>query len=250
MPRKGSSSVIAIGNRGARLSGKRILFAHQSVGADIVRGLVDLRENIPGTPFRVVESRIPDALSEPGFCHCRIGRNTDPASKVAEFERLMEAGFGEITDVAFLKFCYADMATGVDIEAVFRLYGETLTRLKEKFPGVVFLHVTVPVVRESGTARAIFQKLAGRSDRRKEENAATGRFNELMNTEYGGSGALFDLASIESGINPGELDVPAAPRRLAGPLLASYTNDGFHLNANGRKIVADALLSTLSRLAG
>jgi len=250
MPDEGPSFRVPFGSMYGRLAEKRILFAHQSVGAEIVRGVLDIRENRAGTVFRVVESRIPDALSAPGLCHCRIGRNADPASKISDFERLMDAGFGETTDLAFLKLCYVDMATGVDIEDVFRLYRESFTRLTGKFPDVVFLHVTVPVVRESGTARAILQKLAMRTDRRREDNASRGRFSELMIHEYGVSGTVFDLASIESGIGSGELQDSSNLRRLAGPLMASYTYDGFHLNVKGRKIVADALLSTLSRFAG
>lgn len=231
-----------------RLSGKRILFGHQSVGADIVRGMVELREDCPGTPFRIFESRDPETLSNRGFCHCRIGKNADPGSKFSDFGRLMDAGFGKFTDIACLKLCYVDITAGTDIESVFRSYKESVIRLKRKYPGVAFLHVTVPVVRESGNPSGILRKIIGKGDGGKEDNAARGRFNELLHNEFGGFGAVFDLASFESGIVHGGSDAPSPQRRFAGPLSPSYTDDGFHLNAKGRKAAAEVLVADLSRL--
>src|SRR5215212_2127264 len=64
---------------------RRIFFGHQSVGADLLNGLVRVvRES--GVPLRISEWSTPDALDSPGLVHTLIGRNEDPDSKIRHFE--------------------------------------------------------------------------------------------------------------------------------------------------------------------
>jgi hypothetical protein len=129
---------------------------------------------------------------------------------------------------------------------VYRMYREMVIRLKRKYPRVKLLHVTVPVVRDYGRTIGILRKIAGRTNGRKEDNDARGRFSAWIDKEYGGDGSVFDLASWESGVIPGGMVVPASLKRFGGPLLPEYTDDGSHLNAKGRKVVAKGLIATLT----
>jgi len=214
------------------LASRRIFFGHQSIGADIVRGLEEIRRESPGIPFRLIETRDPDALSSPGFCHCRIGRNTDPESKICDFDALLNEGFGERLDIALFKFCYVDIHRKSDIERIFRIYAEAMSRLKKTFRLVTFVHVTVPVVRDPGMAGGFLRRVLGGSQGRSADNAARGRFNETVARRYAGSEPVFDLASIESGL-----------------LASEFADDGSHLNTKGCSVVAEALMTFLSAVA-
>ncbi len=211
--------------------------------------MADLRTERAGKPLRVIESRDPEALLAPGLCHFRIGRNTDPESKISDFETVMMTGFGERADIAFFKFCYVDIDARSDVARIFRAYSDAMSRLRERYKPVRFVHVTVPVVAECNGGIAAIRRLLGKSGGQREDNAARGRFNEMVAQEYLGSEAVFDLASIEAGPLPRNRGSAPSARRPTGPLAAGFTDDGCHLNGTGRRVVADALLTFLSNLA-
>jgi len=53
---------------------------------------------------------------------------------------------GSHVDIAFMKFCYVDGEAGTDIDSIFSAYRDTLARPEADFPGVIFVHMIVPLV--------------------------------------------------------------------------------------------------------
>src|SRR5262249_31086158 len=128
-----------------REPGVMIYFAHQSVGADIMRGVADIarergldldvREGAPGTA---------DA-GERAFVHGPVGRNRDPRGKTDDFARRIDQAAPGTVEIAFHKYCYADIEHGTDLDAVLAHYADVMAGLRARHADVVFAHVTVPL---------------------------------------------------------------------------------------------------------
>jgi len=230
------------------LAAKRIWFGHQSVGDDIMAGVRDLAAADPRLGVRVAAGG--DALAGGGgvFAHERIGRNGDPGLKTDEFARRLEGPLRGRVDVAFHKYCYADIGEGTDVAAVFEHYRRTMDRLRAEFPAVVFVHVTTPLVRVQSGPRALLKRLLGRSPGRYPANLSRERFNQRMRETYAGREPVFDLAAIESTRPDGRREIVRFGAGSAPALVPAYTTDGSHLNEAGRRRVAGALLAFLARL--
>ena len=91
------------------LSKKRIYFGHQSVGFNIVDGLLALEKANPEIGLTIKETRDPAQITSGVFAHGRVGQNQAPSSKIRDFTTTLEGGLGENVDVAFFKFCYVDL---------------------------------------------------------------------------------------------------------------------------------------------
>ena len=232
------------------LGTKRVFFGHQSVGANIMEGVADVLRDEPRIGLRVAGGE--GALAGGGgvFAHGPIGRNGDPGLKTDEFARLIEGPLRGKVDVAFHKYCYVDISETTDVPAVFGHYQKTMARLRAEFPGVVFVHVTTPLVRvQSGSGpRAMLRRLLGRGPGRHEGNVARERFNDLMRDAYRGREPLFDLAAIESTYPDGRREATRFGGRSAYALVPAYTTDNSHLNEVGRRRVAEELLVFLAQL--
>ena len=207
------------------LATKRLFFGHQSVGDNIMEGVGDI------------------VRAEP-----RIGRNGDPGLKTDEFARLIEGPLRGKVDIAFHKYCYADLSETTDIPAVFDHYQKTMARLRAEFPEVVFVHLTTPLVRVQSGPKAALKLLLGRSPGRYGGNFARERFNDLMRDAYRGREPLFDLAAIESTRPDGRREAIRSGSRSGYALVPAYTTDNSHLNEVGRRRVAEELLVFLARL--
>jgi hypothetical protein len=230
------------------LGTKRLFFGHQSVGENIMEGVAEaVREN-PRIGLRVARGEA--ALDGGGgvFAHARIGRNGYPGLKTDEFARLMEGPLRGKVDLAFHKYCYADIAETTDVAAVFDHYQKTMARLRAEFPGVVFVHVTTPLVRVQSGPKAALKRLLGRSPGRYGANFARERFNDLMRTAYRGREPVFDLAAIESTRPAGGRETIRSGSQSGYALVPAYTTDNSHLNERGRRRVAEELLVFLARL--
>ncbi len=66
-----------------RLSQLRIFFGHQSVGYNIVDGMTDVMNEHAETDLNVAETCEPLRFAKPVLAHARVGRNTDPLSRMA-----------------------------------------------------------------------------------------------------------------------------------------------------------------------
>jgi hypothetical protein len=230
------------------LATKRIFFGHQSVGANIMEGVADVVRDEPRIGLRVAGGE--GALDGAGgiFAHGPVGRNGDPGLKTDDFARRIEGQFRGKVDVAFHKYCYVDVTGTTDVAAVFDHYRKTMARLRDEFPGVVFVHVTTPLVRVGSGPRAALKRLLGRDPGRYGDNFARERFNDLMRSAYLGKEPLFDLAAIESTRPDGRRETIRSGERSGHALVAAYTTDNAHLNEVGRRRVAEELLVFLARL--
>ena len=238
--------------RWKRLAQLRIFFGHQSVGYNIVDGITDVMNQHAEIDLNVVETSEPQRCAKPVFAHARVGRNTDPLSKIRAFREVLEAGAGDIVDVAFFKFCYVDIVRDSDPKDIFDSYDATLKGLKNLYPRTKFLHVTVPIrsVPSStlGGLKQTFKSLLGKPGVL-DNNVVRAQYNKLLTDAYGETEPLFDLAVAES-MNPhgSRCYAGKGPRRVC-VMANENTDDGGHLSFVGRKSVAEKLLVTLSEIA-
>lgn len=225
--------------------GKRIYFGHQSVGADIVDGLKDLSSASNGNGWNIVA--FPDSPIVPGpfLAHSFVGKNGDPEGKCDAFSAHVEKLLADSVDIAILKFCYADIRHDRDIDRMFDYYRQTMDTLKQKFPHVTFVHVTVPATSRSSWWKRFGRSLLGKDDEWDMGSVRRFEFNRKL-TEYYGQEPIFDLAEVESTNPDGTKEEFAYRGKRALELVGDYTYDGGHLNEMGRRRVARALIHTLA----
>jgi hypothetical protein len=244
----------------AVLSGVRIFFGHQSVGDNILQGVVELLvhqpgamtiETLTGTPSPSARAGMAaraarSATHEPAaLIHAKIGRNEDPSSKCDDFRRIIDQELAGPVDVALLKFCYIDIHPGTDVEALATTYGSCLDGLAQRHPKTVFLPVTVPLRQTPSGPGVWARQLLGRTDQTKVANARRYAFNQQLRMRYAGQ-PMFDLAATEATRANGSRETFALAGATGESLRAAYTDDGGHLNAAGRSAAAIELLHALA----
>ncbi len=206
-----------------RLSRLRLFFGHQSVGMNLLDGVKGL-DGARGTAFRVVETTDPAALVPGTLAHFFAPENGDPERKLASFEAALDSGIGEVADVALLKFCYVDFGSSTDAAALFAKYQAMVARQRGRHPGLVFVHVTVPLTTVQGGLKGLVKRALGRVPAGVAENAKRQEYSDLVRRAYGGKEPIFDLARFEStdsgrrsgiGFGRGAAGSPAV-RRLHG----------------------------------
>ena len=78
----------------AAIADSAVFFGHQSVGRNILDGVSAVYAAEGLEPPVIVESgSAPSA--EAAFAHARVGKNTDPLSKMADFAGLLRSGYGQ-----------------------------------------------------------------------------------------------------------------------------------------------------------
>jgi hypothetical protein len=231
-----------------KLCHKKIFFAHQSVGYNIVEGIGEVAATCPETSLNLRETREPADFDQSIFAHTRVGNNTDAIGKINDFTGLITDKIGSVLDIAFLKLCYVDVTAASDIQAVFDAYRSAVVKIVAIHPDLTVVHWTVPLTVSRITWKTKVKKILGKRLWECEDNIKRFRFNELIRDHYAESQPVFDLARIESGI----IEDQQTSFHLSGvkveTLYPGYTNDGGHLNAIGRKVVAEQLLLFLSAL--
>ena len=95
----------------------RILFGHQSVGMDLLRGIHSL--SVSAT-ISDIDTGSPSNKGY-GIFHFRIGENGDPYSKIDEFAAHIQSRETR-WDVAAMKLCYVDIDRHTDVDEVFEHY--------------------------------------------------------------------------------------------------------------------------------
>ena len=145
-----------------------------------------------------------------------------------------------------------DITRGVDPNAILDSYCDAVETLKTRFPDVCFMHVTVPLCAPPQTAKGILKtnvkRVLGRSTVL-DDNRVRARYNELLRERYSDKEPLFDLARYEA-LGPDGLEHYGLWKGQQVPILVeSYTDDGGHLNAVGRRHVAEQLLIELLEVA-
>jgi hypothetical protein len=229
------------------LAKQRIYFGHQSVGFDLLAGVRDVAAAHARIELRVVEGKDAARLDGPVLLHSRIGMNEQPRTKIDDFVRTIEGGLGERLDIAAMKLCYIDFDPDTDVQQLFEHYRAAIARLRERYPRLAVVHVTVPLKQVGTGPRAQLKALLGRPNPGIAANRKRAEFSRLLAAEY--PGAVFDLAEIESTAADGRRLRVSFGGEAAPALLPEYTNDGGHLNERGRTRAAGQFLVFLAAAA-
>ena len=230
------------------LSQKKIYFGHQSVGFNIVDGIKDVMKDHPEIKLNIVESADATDLKVGTFEHSRVGKNVDPKSKVEEFTQFVERGIGDNADFSALKFCYVDIRADTEVKDVLKQYGIFMAKVEKEFPKMTVVHFTVPLTSSKTTWKTIVKKIIGRKTWEYDDNIKRHEYNEMLRKKYEGKEPIFDLAKIESTYPDGRRCTFTKDGKTYYSLVPEYTNDGGHLNEQGRKVVAEQLLILLANL--
>jgi len=227
----------------AEVAQSRVLFAHQSVGRNILTGIPTVYSDhgLPAPEF----VQLADASNSDNLLHLQIGENGDPLGKLEAFDSLLREGLAETLDAAVLKFCYEDVPAGTNVDGLFTTYQNTLAALQRDFPDVEFLAATVPLNTDRTPVGTIKSWLGRGSKYGPEDNAVREEFNALLRAEYGGAERLFDIAAIESTTAEGERITGQHDGRLYYALNSEFASDPGHLNSTGAVIAAEGLLTVL-----
>lgn len=218
----------------------RILFCHQSVGADLLEGLREIGGELQCVGADSLPAHDPGATL---LATARVGRNGDPASKWQAFAGLLTAQAGRV-DFALMKLCYVDILDLASVDRVFAGYQDAMREIGARHPQLRLGHVTVPLRARPQGLGASVRRALGRRDTEHARNRARAAFNERLRLAYG-DGALFDLARIEAN-GPGARPASWREGGHEVPALApEYSRDGGHLNSLGRRVAARAFLDFL-----
>lgn len=227
------------------VAGKKVFFGHQSVGRNILEGLSDLA---PEGAIRVVETSEASAFAAaPLFAHAPVGENGRPLSKLADFQRMLDGGIGPSADVALVKLCYADIKADTDVEKLAASYDATMSRLKDNYPHLVLVHVTVPLKTVEKGFKTTIKRITGLGTLQGYgDNIKRNEFNLFLRNRYQGKEPLFDLAALESTAPDGSTETFSAGGTTYQALFPGYTSDGGHLTGQGRQRAARQLLLTIA----
>ena len=230
----------------ALVAQKRIYFAHQSVGANLLAGVADLAREA-GVPLRMVETSRAADLAPGVFGHFFVPENGEPQRKLVNFKAAL--GEGSNADIALIKFCYVDVDGTTDAPALFARYQATIAELRAKNPDTTFVHVTLPLTTAQSGWKALAKRLLGRAPYGTVENVRRAQYNTLLRRAYAGREPLFDLARIESTAPDGHAVTVDWNGSIAPAMASAYTDDGGHLNEQGRDVAARALIRVLAQAA-
>lgn len=227
-----------------QVSRAKVFFGHQSVGMNIldqVGGVFSAHR----AAAPVIEVGAADPGRAGGFIdHAFIGVNGNPVLKIQDFAARLRSGLGQHADVAMMKFCYVDIDSGTDVDALFGTYRTTMAALQREVPGVTLIHVTVPLTTDAGFLSRLKSVLVGSGGAA--DNAARERLNALIRHHYG-SDHLFDLAAVESTVPDGSQAGGMYEGHRYYALYSGYAADFGHLNALGARVAAAAWLKAIAR---
>jgi hypothetical protein len=230
------------------LSEKKIYFGHKSVGYNILDGVKDILEDNPKIKLNVVESTDAAAMTPGTLAHSRVGKNTEPKTKVDAFVKYIDSGIGEKADVAALKFCYVDVGANTEPEKLFMMYESEIDKIRETYPELTIIHFTLPLTTLQTGPKAWVKKIIGRPVYGFLENINRYKYNELMRAKYQDKAPILDIATIESTYPDGTRSTFEVDGKAYYSMVPQYTNDGGHLNEIGRKKVAEQLILLLANL--
>lgn len=219
----------------AALTQKRVVFAHQSVGNDILDGVRSLASR-QGQALAVAETRRV-ASDWSGIAHFKVGKNGDPQGKIADFVAAMNGGAFPAADVAILKLCYMDFdAATQDPSKLATEYGDALERLQSQFPATRFVAATAPLTTIQTGPKAWIKRLLGRAPAGYEENFRRHVFNERIRSRFSAE-RLLDIAKLETAAEDGPEVFEYNSQRIEA-LNPALTYDGGHLDSAGKAIIA------------
>jgi hypothetical protein len=229
------------------LAGKKVFFAHMSVGRNILDGVNDVLQKQSVISQIVLETSNPDEMIQPGLYHTMLGYNAQPLEKISSFRSLLEQIRPARPDIVMMKFCYVDMMEDTDVNTLFDTYQKTIQQVQATMPGTVFMHCTVPLestplsLKEHG--KEMVKAVLGRTTI-VNNNEKRMQYNNLVRQTWPAS-QIFDIALIESVTPEGFLCCKARPEQNIPFLAANYTSDGGHLNQLGAHRAGQQFLISL-----
>ncbi len=198
-----------------------VVFGHQSVGGNLLEGLAALADE-DGERWGIERAEDPGAEwfgEHDGLGDFYVGENEDPMRKIADFRERLTGDVGGAVDVAMFKLCYVDLPEeGSQPKKVFEAARKAIEEVEKRHPKLDVVWWTCPIETGGNRARNEYNRLVRSYCR---ENLKP----------------LFDIADIES---DGKGDT----------MREEYTDDGGHLNEDGRARVARAFWWLLASLAG
>jgi len=225
----------------------RILFAHHSVGNNILDGLKEIAQE-SGIDFEV--SRINDSIinEKSTFMDMVPGKNQYPKTKVDDFSKLIKNIDDELVpDIAFMKFCFLDFNPDTNVDELFEYYKNSIEELKKARPDIKFVHLTVPLVAKPESLKSRIKRLLGLSVWEEASNITRAKFNDRILKEFTDD-PVFDLARVESTRLDGSRAQFSYKGKTYYNLVSEYTEDGSHLNELGRHIAAEEMAIFLANM--
>ncbi|WKK66829.1 hypothetical protein [Lutimonas zeaxanthinifaciens] len=221
-----------------KLASKRIFFGHQSVGSNIIDGLLTEMKKNPSEKLKLISTEMLSIRENDNgvFVHKEIGKNGDPMLKINDFVSVVESGVGDKVEFAGLKFCYADFTSSTDINKIFLYYKEKMSMLEKKYPNLSIIHFTVPLRTVQGGLKGSMKRFLGK-DTGIKNNRVRNDFNHLLREELESS-KIFDLARIESTFDDGSRNFILSKGDTIYALVPEFSIDGGHLSEKGKNIVA------------
>lgn len=227
------------------IQNKKIIFAHHSVGKNIIDGLNDISVEA-GVNINITSINNITSKSNLKFVDFNPGRNTQPKTKIDGFVKKIQTLSPYYTpDIAFIKFCYIDFLKSTDVDDVFTYYKENILILKNKRPDIKFVHFTVPLMRRSNDIKAELMRLIGREHWIDITNVKRAKFNELLLNTFSND-HIFDIAMIESTRLNGDREEFLFKDKKYNSMVPEFTDDGGHLNKLGQRVVANKLIHFLA----
>jgi len=227
-----------------KLSSKKIIFGHQSVGYNILKGIIQLEEE-SGMKLNIIESKEFSEIESPSLIHFLVGKNKDAVSKIDDFVKVMDDIAIDNETIAFFKFCYIDIRKTDDINSIFQYYKSKMLYLKNKYPHIKVFLVTVPYRALQKGPKAIIKKILFKPVGEVLNNINRAKFNEMILNELGDEFPIFDLGKVESTLPNGTLKTFKWKGKQYPCMPYIYTYDGGHLNKVGEKVVAHNLINFL-----
>ncbi len=224
----------------------RVFFGHQSVGKNLLDGLLEIARS-RGDSVQIAALSADGMPAAAGIAHAYIGQNQDPGSKCDSFLSTVTRIAGNEPDVVSMKFCYVDIEERSDPQAIFDRYRKTIEGVREAAPRARILHMTAPLTARTPTWKQLVKRLLGRGGSGDEAAKMRAQFNRLMREGFPGDG-LFDLARYESTFPDGRRHTVDIDGTEAEFLVDEYTSDGGHLNERGRSAVSGELLHVLASM--
>ncbi len=229
-----------------KVANRKILFAHMSVGKNILDGVRQLQKQDPRFKrLRIVDFKPGMKTEEPGIYHFLLGNNGFPDKKIKAYQEVLLSGkAGEQFDVAVFKYCYVDFKKNTKVDDIFTDYRMMVSRLKGEYPDLDIVHVTVPLTARYSGLKGWLKFVLGKGP----PNEKRSLFSEMLIKEYGQLDPIFDLAKVESTDNTGKRMSYTSDGKTVYFMLRSYTNDGGHLNETGQILAGLGLIKTLSEI--
>jgi len=223
-----------------------ILFAHKSVGNNILSGLKMLSDET-GIDINVKNIDDVSLQNKKIFAHVTGGKNYYPKTKIDSFTKKMSELNGELVpDVAFMKFCYVDIKPDTDVNELLKYYQEKINEIKKEKPGVTLIHLTVPLVTRSNTMKSKIKRLLGMDKYSEASNIKRNEFNDLLTKSFHGE-PIFDIARVESTHKDGSREQFMEDGKVYYRMASEYTKDGGHLNDLGQYVVATEMVNFIGK---